>query len=715
MALVVSEELLTTEYSSGPHTETLSVPGGAQAIVVTASSNEDEDIVVSNIEFGGIALRLAAGGNQTSHARTAIYDLLDIGLRADDDLTWGSTARHSMQASFLIGDGHAITRVDSDTATGSGADVTATVSEGTGTSTAIIIGSRIESSVSDNTEISPYGSQTQLSEATMDAATAASWSTNVSYIDIIADTVVGITQSTSGSASSSIAVAVYHDDVINFNTSDIQHIGGSTGVKTFQHYFHGQGAAVLVTAQRNSSFPTAVTVGGVALTRLAQDSQFTPSRYGAVWASIDDIGTGDLTVSITSNSTQSHQYCVAVDVYSNNGIVGIGEAEAAHGSTGSISFSLDSPTYLARGMACEAITLAATSEALAGHILTGTVNNSITSKYVEENQSTLGARTVGFTGNTIKAGAGMLWEYLGPVQDHELNLTPVEWEFGVNAGFGISVGRPRQVALIGGGFATPEMTDIPPVPPSDPDIPILVHNRFAKPSFKQLTTLLGEAGLSGGGIVGYWQNSDPGTPPQDEAIWWDTDGEIFYVWDPVGEDWVSPSSGMPSGTSFPSQPSYGNNVLFRRTDIRGGMNFFYDGTRWVSDQLFTKQLFGTNNLTTDSTIYNVGFENDYNVYLVAWHGTYYLSGSSATWVINLDHIPFLESSGYTNLDSASSATYGNGAASWYLFRKTLGIVKTTTSGNTSGNISGLRISIDEQAAAVGFYGFAWIEYRLIAT
>lgn len=44
-------------------------------------------------------------------------------------------------------------------------------------------------------------------------------------------------------------------------------------------------------------------------------------------------------------------------------------------------------------------------------------------------------------------------------------------------------------------------------------------------------------------------------------------------------------SGIPSGTSFPGSPS--TNDLFRRTDLK--MIFFYDGTRWLSEQLFTIQ------------------------------------------------------------------------------------------------------------------------------
>lgn len=44
-------------------------------------------------------------------------------------------------------------------------------------------------------------------------------------------------------------------------------------------------------------------------------------------------------------------------------------------------------------------------------------------------------------------------------------------------------------------------------------------------------------------------------------------------------------AGIPSGTSFPGSPA--TNDLFRRTDL--GMIFYYDGTRWLSQQLFQGQ------------------------------------------------------------------------------------------------------------------------------
>jgi hypothetical protein len=50
---------------------------------------------------------------------------------------------------------------------------------------------------------------------------------------------------------------------------------------------------------------------------------------------------------------------------------------------------------------------------------------------------------------------------------------------------------------------------------------------------------------------------------------------------------ISHRHGMPvvAGASFPAQPAFGNDVPFFRTDL--GRTYYYDGTRWLSEELFT--------------------------------------------------------------------------------------------------------------------------------
>lgn len=170
----------------------------------------------------------------------------------------------------------------------------------------------------------------------------------------------------------------------------------------------------------------------------------------------------------------------------------------------------------------------------------------------------------------------------------------------------------------------------------------------------------------------------------------------------------------PSGTAFPGSPTTGQK--FFRTNVRGGMLFTYDGTRWLSDELFVNNMPVTANLTSDSTVYAWNLPPDYSQYWVSWSGTYYLSAGSATWTTSIEVINFDEAgSGYSNIDTVSTATYGNTAQKWYTWSESLGSVITTTGGNTGGNDSGVRFVVDETAGAAGFYFLVSLSYRLIAT
>jgi len=67
---------------------------------------------------------------------------------------------------------------------------------------------------------------------------------------------------------------------------------------------------------------------------------------------------------------------------------------------------------------------------------------------------------------------------------------------------------------------------------------------------------------------------------------------------------------LPSGTSFPTGISAG--YEFRRTDIRGGMDFFWDGTYWLSKQEYECGGYG-NNITTNSGEY-LPMDSDLDLY-----------------------------------------------------------------------------------------------------
>lgn len=76
------------------------------------------------------------------------------------------------------------------------------------------------------------------------------------------------------------------------------------------------------------------------------------------------------------------------------------------------------------------------------------------------------------------------------------------------------------------------------------------------------------------------QGSDPATPA---AGFWRAffkAGGIYIIDDAgVVTGPLAPASGVPSGSSNPAQPAYGNDVPFYRTDLKRMV--FYNGTRWL--------------------------------------------------------------------------------------------------------------------------------------
>ena len=70
-----------------------------------------------------------------------------------------------------------------------------------------------------------------------------------------------------------------------------------------------------------------------------------------------------------------------------------------------------------------------------------------------------------------------------------------------------------------------------------------------------------------------------------------TNGQVLTADSTQGDGvkWATPSGGgLASGTAFPGSPASGD--LYRRTNIDGGVTFMYDGTRWVTDQMFYAEL-----------------------------------------------------------------------------------------------------------------------------
>jgi hypothetical protein len=205
---------------------------------------------------------------------------------------------------------------------------------------------------------------------------------------------------------------------IIFDASPIENVGGSIGLRTFTHTFTGGAAALLFSGELQASVhrPINVKVGGVDLPLVAQDVQGTPARYGGVFAVASGVPAGLQTVEVLVRTTQDDQFCVAVDVHESDGHgLVIGAYGAGNGPSGALNLTLDSGAEDARALCVMAITM--TQGALRADFtgLSGGMERiGIDHWFAEETATTVGPRTVGFLGNSIWAGAGMLWLDLGP-------------------------------------------------------------------------------------------------------------------------------------------------------------------------------------------------------------------------------------------------------------------------------------------------------------
>jgi hypothetical protein len=164
-----------------------------------------------------------------------------------------------------------------------------------------------------------------------------------------------------------------------------------------------------------------------------------------------------------------------------------------------------------------------------------------------------------------------------------------------------------------------------------------------------------------------------------------------------------------SGTSFPGSPDAGDR--FYRTDIRGGMEFIFDGTRWVSAILFNWTPSAAVGVSADTSKQYLPLPTDLQILVHSWDVSMYVSGS-ATWVATLETGDF-----ETDVGSviASKSTVSQTAAKMYSYTEAIGAVVNGTGGNVANALTTLAFWFDEQAGTATLFGGANINYRLIAT
>lgn len=157
--------------------------------------------------------------------------------------------------------------------------------------------------------------------------------------------------------------------------------------------------------------------------------------------------------------------------------------------------------------------------------------------------------------------------------------------------------------------------------------------------------------------------------------------------------------GVACGTAFPVAPSSGDR--FYRTDRV--IEYFYDGTQWLSTQIFSLNIDQTTQGITGNTnfILNVPYLPTYNCYLIAWDTTVYRS-AAGEWDMVL-----------SSLDSAGAATTidtqdGSADATTTYVNRSRGLTTLLTS-----SVKALRIAATEISGTAGLIFGASVQYRLV--
>lgn len=165
-----------------------------------------------------------------------------------------------------------------------------------------------------------------------------------------------------------------------------------------------------------------------------------------------------------------------------------------------------------------------------------------------------------------------------------------------------------------------------------------------------------------------------------------------------------------AGTSFPA--SKATNDRYWRTDL--GLEFYWDGTRWVTTTLYREALgtgdYTTGTFVTGNTMTRWAFTNGLglDVWIVRVDGWTFVTttnNGSHYWTINHNK----QVAAATNTSIASFTTASDTANTITAHNATVGAsvaIGTYISGNTVGTVTGSPGSI--------FWGFS-IEYRLIGT
>lgn len=166
-------------------------------------------------------------------------------------------------------------------------------------------------------------------------------------------------------------------------------------------------------------------------------------------------------------------------------------------------------------------------------------------------------------------------------------------------------------------------------------------------------------------------------------------------------------SGLGTGTSFPGSPTTGDR--YRRSNL-DYLVFFYDGTRWVSEQIFALDLqSGLTATSTTTPAQQVPLPADLPIWLVKWDIIMY-GNAAATWTITLQQINFDN----TSASLATKSVDIPGANNWLNFTETIGAVVDATANSGSEPAAVRSLYTEVSGSAIVTMG-SRVHYRYIAT
>lgn len=158
-----------------------------------------------------------------------------------------------------------------------------------------------------------------------------------------------------------------------------------------------------------------------------------------------------------------------------------------------------------------------------------------------------------------------------------------------------------------------------------------------------------------------------------------------------------------SGTSMPGSPATGQRIT--RTDL--GLDFYYDGTRWLSTNLMVQQLGSWSNVSAASSVQGPVFADTYDQWLVSFRAVMYAASgldASKYWRLDLytpDDATLGSAIATVNIQSGANATY---------IRKTAAIGALLGTGK-----DGFVADLVKVSTPGNFYGAVMVTSRLVGT